>query len=98
MKRYAIILVLLTLLAVAVRAQAPKRYSVESAIRFIDMARAAEQGKMPAEADWQSLFSTQGYHAFSVYAPTGKSGRTTYARLSFWCSTLPIGLRSTALP
>ncbi len=64
MKRYAIILVLLTLLAVAVRAQAPKRYSVESAIRFIDMARAAEQGKMPAEADWQSLFSTQGYHAF----------------------------------
>lgn len=64
MKRYAIILILLTLLAVAVRAQAPKRYSVESAIRFIDMARAAEQGKMPAEADWQSLFSTQGYHAF----------------------------------
>lgn len=64
MKRYAIILILLTLLAVAVRAQAPKRYSVESAIRFIDMARAAEQGKMPAEADWQSLFQHRAIMPF----------------------------------
>ncbi len=64
MKRFISTLCILVLLAVTVCAQAAKRYSIESATRFIDMARMAEQGTLPTEDDWEALFATEGYRAF----------------------------------
>lgn len=47
-----------------IQAQTSKSYSIESAVRFIELARAAEQGKQPSEADWEALFATKGYQSF----------------------------------
>ena len=47
-----------------IQAQTSPRYSIESAVRFIELARAAEQGKQPSEADWEALFATKGYQSF----------------------------------
>lgn len=42
----------------------PAKYSVESAGKFVKMARAAQKGVMPGEEKWQALYATEGYRAF----------------------------------
>ena len=39
-------------------------YSIESAQRFMEMARQAMDGNQPTEEDWRALFATKGYHTF----------------------------------
>lgn len=53
------------LMTTATQAQIKKSeydLSFESATRFIDMAKAATEGRMPTDADWNELFATKGYH------------------------------------
>lgn len=39
-------------------------YSIESASRFIEMAKAAKDGQLPDDKEWHELFATEGYHQF----------------------------------
>ena len=50
-----------------------KNYSIESAVRFIDMAKTAEKGILPGDKEWRELFATDGYHHF--FAVCGDSLR-----------------------
>lgn len=40
------------------------KYSTESAVLFIQMAKEAQQGIMPDSTSWKTLFATEGYHQF----------------------------------
>ena len=64
MKHCIITICLLASFIGGIQAQSSQRYSIESAVRFIELARAAEQGKQPSEADWEALFATKGYQSF----------------------------------
>ena len=41
-----------------------EEYSIESAQRFMEMARQAMDGTQPTDEDWRALFATKGYHTF----------------------------------
>lgn len=44
--------------------QACKNYSIESAVRFVEMAGEAQTGLLPDEEAWRRLFATEGYRSF----------------------------------
>ena len=41
-----------------------KNYSIESAVRFMEMAEKAQNGILPDDEAWRQLFATEGYHCF----------------------------------
>lgn len=67
MKRILLVLVCSVLVCNLTTAQEisfKKSYSVESAARFIKMARAAQAGEIPTDEAWKELFATDGYRNF----------------------------------